>query len=424
MGERRELLLTDATFRDRSRPVDRLFLRAAPDGFLPTGYILDVDGEPPTLHHLRRRVADRAGALPALHRLPPSAPAGRWRPTGPPHIATHVRELHVEPEGVGGIPLEQHVLRRPLPTGDAPPWDLWLVTDGSAKGYRLCFRVHHAAQDGVGAAHTVAALLNDGTHGGSGPSAYHPTRPRTQQLAAAVGDLTRTLHPHRHWPQLRRTARGRTSLVHTDIPVMRLRKLAFGKNATVNDIYLAALASAVRTWQLPGRSPGDAWPDLPVIVPMSTRRGGQEHEPGNHIMAMCVRLPTGFTPQQRLDGIKHQTGHAARGGRRDAAQLLLGAMPAPVAERVARRVIEPRAAPVFASSVAFQHPLHCFDSPVQTATLFSGLASGLLCYTSLTGHGDTARFAVVHDEALSGAAALPRLWLSAVAELERLPRGG
>lgn len=46
-------------------------------------------------------------------------------------------------------------------------------------------------------------------------------------------------------------------------------------------------------------------------------------------------------------------------------------------------------------------------------------ASGVLCYTSLTGYHDTARLTVVHNEALPTADQLPDLWLGALIELDR-----
>lgn len=75
------------------------------------------------------------------------------------------------------------------------------------------------------------------------------------------------------------------------------------------------------------------------------------------------------------------------------------------------------AAPV--SSVNFGDALVHQGVTARRAVLFTGLAAGIRCLTTLTGQHDTACLTVVHDELLATADELPDLWLAALLELER-----
>ncbi|MYS55401.1 condensation protein, partial [Streptomyces sp. SID6013] len=82
---------------------------------------------------------------------------------------------------------------------------------------------------------------------------------------------------------------GRVDVCHADTSLGRLRAVGRMYGATVTDVYLAALARAVRTWHL--KETGAVHPPLPVAIPMSVRAPGEEQAPGNRMVTARILLP-------------------------------------------------------------------------------------------------------------------------------------
>ncbi|GAA4815706.1 wax ester/triacylglycerol synthase family O-acyltransferase [Streptomyces ziwulingensis] len=399
----------------KATAVDRSAMWASRGDDLPVGFLLDVQGPPPSLDALRDLAARRLPHLPALHRLLPRRD-GTIPPAPPTPVGTHVKELLPDPHTPSQAATGHHALNAPLPSKDAAPWDLWLIRGTDPHAYRLCYRIHHALQDGVGAAHTVAALL--GGPGNRGPYPHLPRRPTRAALRRVTGQFTASWGPVPHWPRLSAPPAGRPVLVHADVPARRLRALARARGTTVNDVYLAALARAFRSLNGGGTTSGGC-PPLPALVPMSTRTAGQEHLPGNQVVAMRVLLPSHLpAPADCLRQVHRQTALATAAGQRDAMRLILSAVPDAAGAWFVRRMALPRTTPLYASSVAFPTPLTCLGGRVTAAAMFTGITRGLLCYVSLTGYEDTRRFTVVHDRAFTGGDRLPELWLDALDALD------
>ncbi|GGT00067.1 MULTISPECIES: wax ester/triacylglycerol synthase domain-containing protein [Streptomyces] len=380
------------------------------------GFFLDFDGRPPSTTELTRRIVDRAAALPALTRLLPGKRARHW----PVRAAAldpgvHVRHRHV-PEGARALhAVCEALLTRELPGGEHPPWDCWLLTRPSPRGgHRVCFRVHHALLDGVGAAHSVLGLLADTP--ADGPPLYAAGRAGVRAgLLAAREAAAPVLRPGPPWQAMRHSAaRGPGARwAYGDVPLARLRALADTHGTSVNDVALAALALALRSWSAEQGLPA-APPAARTLISMSTRRPAERHRPGNHVVFHRLHLPVTAGPlpaavaevRRRTDAVRHSR-------RRDALRALLE-LPRPLAPgvRALRTVVNPRIYPFAVSSVHFPESFTCFGGRLAGASLFLYLGddSQRLVYLSFTRTPDTVRCAVVADVPRAHTTALPRHW--------------
>ncbi|MEV5640379.1 wax ester/triacylglycerol synthase domain-containing protein [Streptomyces flaveolus] len=379
---------------------------------LPAGFLFGFPGRAPTLDSVRARVAERAHRIPALRYRIDRANRTFFR-VERIAVEQHVHEawLPGDDDGSGAGRL---MLSRPMGGDVRPPWDVWLV-HGPNGGHSLCYRTDHTFQDGVGAAHTARALLDDDP--GGGPPAHRRSWPALSGLAGAVGDVTASFRPVRK-PGFDVPPDGRTDMCQAVVPVARLRAVGRAHGATVNDVFLAALAHAVGTWHR--KNTGSGHPPLPVAVPMSVRGPGEECAPGNRLVVARVLLPCDApSPRHALHRVKARTDALRTGRQREALRLMLTTGPRAVGARIGTRMVNGRSVAGPVSSVNFGSALVHQGNTARRAVVYSGLGAGIRCLTTLTSQHDTACLAVIHDEALSTADELPDLWLAALLELER-----
>ncbi|WP_320774015.1 wax ester/triacylglycerol synthase domain-containing protein [Streptomyces sp. CRN 30] len=401
-------------------PIDRTFLamRRPP----VAGFFLDFHGPAPDPDGLRERVVSRAGALPALTHLLPERRARHWSPRAAPvdpDVHVHHRAVSSEQELAD---LCEALLARELPGRGDPPWDCWLLTGppGSAR-FRICFRTHHALQDGVGAAHSVLGLLADTP--ARGPRLYPPAPSGLRAvLSAARETAAPALRPGPPWHAVRRFPAGpgeaaAARWAHGEVPFARLRSLADAHRTSVNDAALAALSLALRSW-----SAELSLPDAPVpartLVAMSTRGPRQRLRPGNHIAYHRLHLPvTAPTFAASVAEVRRQTDAVRRTLRRDALRTVQS-LPGPLAPPVlaVRAAVNIRLYPLAVSSVSFPEAFPCFGGRLAGASLFLHIADTEQrpVYVSFTRTPDTVRCTVVTDAARPHTTALPRYWVRAV----------
>jgi diacylglycerol O-acyltransferase len=395
---------------------DLATLRATNGRPMPTGFVLWFGGTAPTLEQLRERIAARAAAVPALaYRI--SREHRVLRRVHRIAVGEHIREA-VLPAGTDTSGVGRLMLSEPVSEGERPPWDVWLVHNEGG-GFALCYRTDHTLQDGAGAAHTARALLDDLPPGrGGGPAPHHPSWPRARGLTGALGDVVASFRRPGLWPGFRAQPAASTGMCHADTPLARLRDIGRAFGGTVNDVYLAALAHAVHSWQL--KDTGGVYPPVPVAVPMSVRGPGEEYEPGNRLVIGRILLPCDeASPAAALRRVIGQAARLRRTRQRDAARLLAAAAPRALGSRLGRRLVDRSAVAAQASSINFGGPLVHRGAPAVSAAMFTEAAADVLCYTSLTGYHDSARLTVVHNQALTAADELPDLWLAALRELDR-----
>ena len=400
----------------RLSAIDRAYFSGPAGNDTITGLYLDVGGSPPDLTTLRERLHRRMAdtALPALA-LTASSRRTHWKPA-PVDLDVHVRDI-VEADDLDRA--VESLLHRPLPSATRPLWDLWILTTPSRTEYRLCFRCHHGMLDGVGIAHTALALLADQTV--PGPRAHHPHRPTLPAVARVCRERAAALRRGQGWDALSAPGDGTRSWRHADAAESRLRNIAARTGGTVNDVFLAATTCALQTWwhtTSSGTDDPDQPADLPVAMPMSVRRAGEETAPGNRTAFTRLRLPTSKPdPRAILSAITRDTRRLNRIRYRDTAWSLacLPALSPLVQAQMERAWQNPT---VICSQVRFPSPFHCFGSTVSAAARLPVLAASTPCYLGLTRVAETARFAVVHNASLQHATDLPRMWLNALTKLE------
>ncbi|AEW97964.1 MULTISPECIES: wax ester/triacylglycerol synthase domain-containing protein [Streptomycetaceae] len=396
---------------------DLAFLESGGEKTLPTVFMLNFAGPPPTLDALRARVAERAGRVPVLGCRVTTSRRALER-VERLDLTRHVRELSL-PGPLDDGHIATRMLSRPLPGLDGPPWDLWLV-HGTEGGYRVVLRAPHALQDGAGAAHTVRALLAD--EPGGGPPAHRPSRPRARGFLDTLGYVAAAFRDAGPMPAFAARPTGVTEVCHVDTPVARLRAIGRAVGGSVNDVYLAALAHAVHTWH--AKENGAVHPPLPVVVPMSVRRAGEEHAPGNRMVTARLLLPCDQdSPFGALAAVMARTARLRRSGQRDATRLLMTATPRRIAANLGKRMVHGSTVAAVTSGVNLGDPFTYQGDPVVNAAVFTDAIAGVMCVAVLTGCGGNARFTFVHDRALPTADEIPDLWLASLLELDKAHTG-
>ncbi|MFG2565243.1 hypothetical protein ACGFR6_07350 [Streptomyces sp. NPDC048567] len=391
--------------------VDRtfaLFSSAMPRPLM-VGHVLDFPAGSFSLEDLRTRVAERAAGLETL-RMDAARGARSWVRASPPDVALHVDAARVD--GSLGEATDE-VLRRPLPGGHAPRWDLRVLACPAEGVQRVCFRIDHAVVDGVGTAHLVAALLADGpVHG---PHPYRPAAAGRGSAAWLRMVPYQRFAAHETVPQeCGATPSGHESLAYADVPDSLLRALASRWGATANDVCLTALTGAVAEGQ---QRHGGRVRDLRVMMPMSVRAAGAELSPGNAALSAVVRLPCTLpTPGERLRSLAAQSARHKESGLRDSGWRSILRVP----PGLLRRVMLRPGLRLAVSHIAINGTYRVLGAPLTATSILALNAPGLLGYVSLTRTAETARIGVLHDRSHAAAAELPAACVRALEELDGL----
>ncbi|MFJ9597921.1 wax ester/triacylglycerol synthase domain-containing protein [Streptomyces virginiae] len=380
--------------------LDRLFASFAEGGPLPlmVCQVLDFPVGSFTLDGVRARVAARSARLEAL-RLVTEPKAGSRLRTAPPDIEVHVTGRRVDGRLAAAT---DEVLRLPLPAGSLPGWDLHVLSCPVEGVQRVCFRIDHALLDGVGTAHLVAALLSDDP--APGPRPYRPTAPGRASLDWVRTLPWRGLRPHETAPLgCGSGPECPPTLAYADLPDAVLREVAGERSVTVNDLYLAAVAGALRSWQ---QQRAGRVRDVVVMMPMSVREAAATLVPGNAAVGAVVRLPcTLGTARERLDAVAGQAGRLKASGLRDSGWWAFSRLPVGVLGRLHARA----GLRMATSHIGLGDPYRVLGAPVRAAGIVALNTPGLLGYFSLTRTATTARISLLHDGTLPGAAELPAL---------------
>ncbi|WP_404390176.1 wax ester/triacylglycerol synthase family O-acyltransferase [Humibacillus xanthopallidus] len=331
----------------RLRALDAIFLpMETSTQSLHVGSVLILEGRPPDPAAFRDHVVGAVARVPVLGRRAMRMPLDLGRPVwvDAPEIdlAEHVHHARLDEPG-GDEQLRDvvtEVMSRRL-DADRPLWELWQV-DGLAGGrWAVIAKAHHTMVDGQSGADLVAALLADA------PTQPQPVARRDPQPVptpvALVADLLAwlVLLPLRAIRVLLRSvvdpgaARQRAARVRfglrqvlvPDLPPSPLTgplgaertwgwtstelapvaQVAHRAGATVNDVFLAALAGGLRRY-LRGRVEAVDSIVVRAIVPVSPRTPQQPRRTGNLASAMFVVLPTDLDePAARLNAVKART---------------------------------------------------------------------------------------------------------------------
>ncbi len=347
---------------ERISPVDASNLRVERHGLPMTvaalavveaAPLLDPDGRL-SLDTLRRHVEARTARVPRLRRVLLETPW--WQ--GPPawvdapefDIRDHVRVRTLPHPGDEAALLRSCCeLNAPALDLSRPPWELWVLTGRTDGTLALLLRLHHVAADGAAALALFGAFFDEapappdrGPATGPAPADAGWTRrtPTSADLvrddllrrAAACRAAPARLAGHARPSALARTAatgvglvrllgrEGRAPELSFNRPVTTARRLtllradladaktaAHRRDATVNDLLLAALAEGTRRL-LAAR--GELRPGLVlcVSVPTSLRHTGEEVSAGNRVAVRLMRVRLDEAdPERRLVELARST---------------------------------------------------------------------------------------------------------------------
>lgn len=298
----------------RLGPVDAAWLHLErPDNPMVVTAVL-VLARPLAIDDLRAVVRDRLlGRWPPFSRrlVDPRARRPAWRdevvdlceqvlpvPGDPCALETLVGEIASEPLDLRRLPWRIHLVE---PVGE---------------GCALVIRVHHCLADGIALARVLLSLADDQPHE-PGPS-REEVEPDEPDEGIAISDLVRglklgaeatleaerllALPPDPDTP-LKGPLSGRKRCAWTaPIALDRVKAVGRRHGATVNDVLVASLTGALRSW-LAER--GSVPEQVRAFVPVDIRRGPVPEDLGNWFTVVLPALPVGLQdPREQLMAVR------------------------------------------------------------------------------------------------------------------------
>jgi diacylglycerol O-acyltransferase / wax synthase len=394
------------------------------------------DGPRPGFDELRRHVASRMPRAPRYRQKVSPAPleidAPSWIDDEDFDLARHVSPA-------ASADLDEAVeecFSRQLDR-DHPLWEI-RIADRLADGrIAVIGKAHHCMVDGVAAVELASLLLDptadateeeaDGWRADPPPDAAARivgalgakakgqlrlaraaarvllSRRRLEalpgQASEAAGALGRSLRPATPVKPLNQALSGERRLARIGRPLDTLRRVKSRFDTTLNDVYLAAAAGAVRELLIyRGREPVP----LKTMVPVSVREDGQEDELGNRISFMFVELPCDEPdPERRLRRVHAATAAAKRGGDPglgDLALKLAGFAPRRVQRLVSRLMASPRMFNLVVSNIPGpREPMYMAGCELREAYPVVPLAQGHTLAIGMTTIRERACFGLYAD---------------------------
>lgn len=199
------------------------------------------------------------------------------------------------------------LMQRPLERG-RPPWEAHVLPGEDGASFAVLFKFHHALADGLRALTLAAAIMDPmGFPERRTRPAEEPARPRLPDvrklpdlLRGTLSDVGRALDigasVARSTLDMRSSAAlvaepsgtRRVAGVVLDLDdVHQIRKKAGG---TVNDVLIAVVAGALRSW-FDERGDGSDGVSPRALIPVSKRRPRTAHPQGNRLSGYLMRLP-------------------------------------------------------------------------------------------------------------------------------------
>ncbi len=228
---------------------------------------------------------------------------------------------------------------------EKPLWEMWFVEGLEGGRFALISKIHHCMADGVRGIGLLSALLTSqpepdvaaprswsprprpGTLGlvrdevvrriTTPLSALQALRRATQRpvetsavLARDVDALWQALRSGFHVPAntpLNRPIGTHRRIDWRVLDLAELKRLKKELGVTVNDVVLAVVTGAVRSFLGRRRTPLDGL-DFRIVVPVNMRSGSEASQDGNRVSAWFVSLPVEEPdPRHRLARIRRET---------------------------------------------------------------------------------------------------------------------
>ena len=334
---------------DRLSAVDAAFLhQEGASTHMHIGGLAVFDGEAPGHGELLEHIRGRLHLVPRYRQRIVEAPLGlgrqRWVDDPRFNLEYHVRHTALASPG-GDEALRRLAARIFSQRLDRtkPLWELWLVEGLRDDAFAVISKTHHSLVDGVSGVDLMTMLFDldaAGSDAGPAPPWVPQPSPSDAQLAAtalqdtvaraatlplrAAAALTR---PGQAWADLQETGaalgevlwQGMSPAPDTPLNVRigphrriatvearldDLKRVKSVLGGTVNDLVLAVVAGAIRSW-LHSRGLRTEGMDMRVCVPMSTRSADDQGSLGNQITQVVAPLPVYLgDPMERLKVVR------------------------------------------------------------------------------------------------------------------------
>jgi diacylglycerol O-acyltransferase len=342
---------------DRLTPVDASFLHQESSvSHMHIGGLTIIEGPPPSMEEFLEQIRRRLHLVPRYrHKLAHTAlDSGRpvWVDDPSFNLDYHVRHTALPAPGQWEQlqDLTARIFSQQLDRSK-PLWEMWLIEGLEDDRFALITKTHHSLIDGIAGVDLATVLFDlspdpPQTQYSGRPWEPHPEPGTAHLLAAglvgairagvalAEGALDALAHPERALSRAREAAEGVGEIVWAglnpapetplNVPIgphrrfvgltSELSDLKAVKNAfggTVNDVVLAVVAGALRTFLI-SRGRPTAGVEMRALVPVSVRTEGEHNTGGNRIVVMRGPLPIYISdPLNRLrfvssamDGLK------------------------------------------------------------------------------------------------------------------------
>jgi WS/DGAT/MGAT family acyltransferase len=259
--------------------------------------------------------------------------------------------------------LVARIMSRPLDRA-RPLWEMYLVEGLSDHRFAVLSKTHHAMIDGTSAVDIGQLILDETPHPSDTlPDTWRPApepgwpelvagalaetvrRPRSlvDNFRVGIADVEHTagrafgalsgvtaaalrtvVRPAPTLPLNGRIgAQRRFATADTSLDVYR--RIRAAHDGTVNDVVLATVAGALRTWLLTRGEPVRPSTSVRALVPVSVRRPEEAGALGNRVSSYVVDLPVGEpSPVVRLQRVSYAMQAHKDSGQAVAAETLVG----------------------------------------------------------------------------------------------------
>ncbi|MFD3566926.1 WS/DGAT domain-containing protein [Streptomyces sp. NPDC058667] len=395
---------------DATAAGERWFAYAAahPHTNVEIGGVAVVAGPAPSTVELHALIDLMRAAHPPLRDRARPRGASAASPAAP---ADHLEEVALSAQG-GDLALHagiERVCAQPLTD---VTWGMTLLHGHRDNEFALLLRAHHGLLDGMSLIGiTLAAVREPGPPRRRTPSVPPPswTSTRVRALVRAVAGITLPANAISLGPDRVQAPTGppRRMWVHTPLP--RMKAIAREGGVSLNDVYLAALAGALRPW-LPDKSTGT----VRVTVPLNTRRVDTSTALGNFHRGVPVILPCHLpTAAERLAATRPATRNIRNSHRDPDAEVLFDILPTRWHGRALARILHPRRTTMVATHVPGPaHPVKLHGHSINALLPLMFLPAGHHLSICLGEYAGTAHLAVVADPSLPNLDELPARWLA------------
>ncbi|WP_216915494.1 wax ester/triacylglycerol synthase family O-acyltransferase [Nocardia noduli] len=390
------------------------------------GAVAIVAGPPPTRAEFTAMLAERSGRDPRLRQRVQRAPwdiaAPVWVDDSSFDIGHHLRWMALpEPADEAALCELIAVVMEERFDRDHPLWQCVVIEHLAGGRWAVVVKAHHSMVDGISGITMFERLCDESVDlaATSAPTKDSPTDwrrllvrglrlpidlPRTAlaTVRAAVPLILDVVLPAPDSSLNGPIGRQRRyAVAKTSLPEVREIRTTFG--VTINDVALAAVASAFRTVLL-GRGEEPRADKLRVLAPVSMRASGAKNILDNRVSAMLPLLPVELThPVEQLAAVHTRLSRHKVRGEAGAANSFLGLadrLPfAPVALALRLVTMYPQhSVSVLATNVPGpKHRLHLHGGEVLEIFAYAPIAMRLRTGITVLSYGDQLVFGITGD---------------------------